>query len=883
MLTKYRSKLNLHLVVSLLILLQTFYKPIWSKKIEWFAYCYFEIDSNFTIDTLSCGKCIDIYEENLDKGDDRHMSAFGRQLRFRRELVEVEINNTYLNLTSSDDTNFTTQILPIAKKAVNLKVAQQLKDDFDYCSYFEKHSNLNKHEHDIKHFYEKEIYVIPLIPVLTLDWYHFDLLYLIEKNEISTNLENLTFFSQIPFSLKTIELINFGIESINYNAFKKFPNLKVIRLRKNNLNTVELSSFLTSDDESNGDDDENDYNDYNGDEENFDSHSSEFSDDDETRSAKRVSNTRKSKLIELDLSSNKLFNIKLENFIYLENLKSLNLSNNMIRHFDLHFLSVVTPHLQILDLSNNQIKKFKLIDNRVYFASSSVNQASAVANSAEAAPSYISLVTNLILNELIHLNLEKNMLNQFDHLFSLSFPLLSDLRFCNLSNSLHDLTTNQNQRPQLAINIEHNKWRCDCKTFELIDAIVSLLESNDTTDNFSSCYLKYLIKENNFIFANLANFTYDLNCFHKKTSHLWSSWYQTKCSNFSKFEFHKDFKIIENSNSSGNNNNSTKSTLISFKNNQIYSLGYHTTHFKFYYSTKTNLFKYDITNLFYWISSLCLSVITLSCLLLAWYYCWKKYKTTGVQNRRPHLANNNNREIARQTLNSRANTAHLSNRRNIYFQNSRQPSHQTHSGGTQARRDASYLYQIPFTSSNRDAEAATNSAENQERVNTETNETSPSLYYISLNQSSCFNGGRNFNLGPRAYINGGFLSRENDEPPNYYEAILVNNNRSLAKNSLNKNTSNQASRVDDLNELPSRNQDDSVSGAAISEDFTLSETSMERIHVRDVISDEQDENSRDRIDSTLNPIIGVNNELNTSIEESYFIGPDRNRGRSTDV
>lgn len=124
------------------------------------------------------------------------------------------------------------------------------------------------------------------MPVLTHNWFHFDLFYLIEKNQITTNLQNFSLFSKIPEYLKQIELTDFGIESIDSNAFKNFPNLKILKLSQNSLSSIDLGSFSL------------------GDQSDFSSESSSLED-----------NLKNSNLIELDLSFNKILNLKFENFL----------------------------------------------------------------------------------------------------------------------------------------------------------------------------------------------------------------------------------------------------------------------------------------------------------------------------------------------------------------------------------------------------------------------------------------------------------------------------------------------------------------------------------------------------------------------------------------
>ena len=474
----------------------------------------------------------------------------------------------------------------------------------------------------------------------------------------------------------------------------------MIRLRNNNLNTVELSSFVTpSEDQSNQTDDEDD------EIEESTKMSGEKSSAESSERNKRQSFRNKEsdgKLIELDLSSNKLYNIKLENFVYLKSLRVLNLSNNYLRHFDLQFLSIVTPHLQVLDLSGNQIKRLRVIDNRVYFSSPS--SISSLINDN----SYISLVTNLILNELVFLNLENNALDHLDQLYSISFALVDDQRFCNLSNSISSMSTTANQRPILSINIRNNRWKCDCRTFELIDSLRQILTSSNTTENANnSCYLNYLFRVNSFIFANLINFTQNnVTCFSKKLPHSWPVWYQDKCSNQTANTSDSSTifsKVISKSSSSNSSTRSNTPSSISFKSNSFYSFGERNRNSMS--TPRVSLLKYDITNLFYWISSICLSVVTISCLLLAWYYCWKRYQSqsaAAATMAAQSTLSNHQQQAYRREMSGALNQFMTGRRSDMYLLNSRLSRANGGGGASPSSAAAPYLYQISLNRNARD-------------------------------------------------------------------------------------------------------------------------------------------------------------------------------------
>jgi hypothetical protein len=206
-------------------------------KLKWFAYCHF-LRGLDNIEMLSCGKCL-IHNE-------------------------IKLNPRL-----------------ISNSQINSK----------YCSYYLK--QLNKHQHLLNNDEEE----ISLIPNLSLTWFQ-DLLYLIEKKEISTNLD-VSFVS--VFHLKIIELVNFGIESISLSAFKQFKNLRILNLSYNSINAIELSLFNLN-----------------------------------------------TNLIELDLSFNKISHLKQElNNSSLTSLRLLNFSSNYFSQFNFDFMSKTCSKLQM--------------------------------------------------------------------------------------------------------------------------------------------------------------------------------------------------------------------------------------------------------------------------------------------------------------------------------------------------------------------------------------------------------------------------------------------------------------------------------------------------------------------------------------------------------
>lgn len=499
-----------------------------------------------------------------------------------------------------------------------------------YCSFYEKNT-FSKREHFVDSLEES----VPLLPYLDTDWLTEHLGFLIERKEIATNLNSSISLINLIDQLKIIEIINFGIEAIDSKAFSKFKSLKILRLPNNDLTAFNFASFTQSD-----------------------ANEPEF----------------RSNLIELDLSLNKLSKIKIENFMYLNNLRVLNLSCNFISIFDLHLINVISPHLQVLDLSDNYLKKFKLIENSIYFSSKNKNL------------STISLVSNLILNEIMYLDLSKNLLTNLAYLFSINLSSFNDTKYCNLPVK-SKLKLVRKQRPIIYVNLDKNNWQCDCLSYEFVTSVQSspsLIQSN-------SCYLNFLINENSNLFKN---FKIDkLNC-------------SSKC------------KIRNLSNIDEFNSTSTGQTTLQ-TSTSITTTNTTTSLSKIFRSSRIP-YKYDISSTFYWICSICIGIVSISCLLVAWYFCWKKYRMNQI---------NGEQNFDSNTINSRMHPDQYNQRRNLYFLTNRLNS------------------QFPMS----------NNWRNRPIID-------PSLFFISLNQN---NGISDSVFNNVAYIN--------DDPPNYYEAIMVKN------------------------------------------------------------------------------------------------------------
>lgn len=557
------------------------------KKIKWYGYCHFDSTNNqASLDSLSCGKC----SKELD------------------ESAEARIDQTNIKLTFKYQTN-------------------RFPNEY-YCSLYDK-SSFTKREHLVESFDES----VPLLPYLDSEWLTEHLGFLIERNEIATNINSSINLIDLIDKLKIIEIINFGIENIDSNAFSKFKSLKVLRLPNNDLASFNFASFNQED-----------------------SSESEF----------------RSKLIELDLSANKLSNIKIENFMYLNSLKVLNLSCNLISIFDLHLINVISPHLQVLDLSDNYLKKFKLLENNLYFSSKNKNLSS------------LSLISNLILKELMYLDLSRNLLSDLAYLFSINLSAFNETKYCNLSVP-SKLKFERKQRPIIYMNLNANNWHCDCLSYEFVTCVKNLpsLVQSD------SCYLNFLLQENSNLFKNFK--IDNLNC-------------SSNC------------KIRKLFNSDEINSTTTSQTTIQTAS---VTTTYTTSTTRIFKSSRIP-YSYDISSTFYWICSICIGIVSISCLFVAWYFCWKKYRL---------FRSNHEPSVDSSSINSRMHPDQYNQRRNLYFLTNRLNS------------------QYPINTNWRNRPIA-----------------DPSLFFISLNQ--------NAGITETVFNNIAYI---NDDPPNYYEAIMTKN------------------------------------------------------------------------------------------------------------
>lgn len=324
-------------------------------SIKWYAYCHFKADG-LNYDVLSCGKCFNTYEPS--------------------NKLENDQENNFILLESKNETNSTSKInLDISFK--NATVLNATKRN--HCDTFEDFvTKNNRYHYAINENELSSQETFPLLPILTQNWFSFDLLYLIEKSEIVSNLKDLTLHSQIAENLRVIELNNFGIESIGRDAFKPFKNLRVLKLNNNRIASIELSSFT------------------------FDDIDDDYEDLENKGFFVSRNKSIKSRLVELDLSYNRLTNLKMEN-LQLENLRVLNFSHNFLKKFDLNFISAAVPRLKSLDLSFNYLRNFKLQDTHVYYADAF--SMFPLLNQSVQSRQKFTIITNPILRKLTFLNL----------------------------------------------------------------------------------------------------------------------------------------------------------------------------------------------------------------------------------------------------------------------------------------------------------------------------------------------------------------------------------------------------------------------------------------------------------------------------------------------
>jgi len=296
----------------------------------------------------------------------------------------------------------------------------------------------------------------------------------------------------------------------------------------------------------------------------------------------------------------------------------------------------------------------------------------------------------------------------------------------------------------------------------------------------NSCYLNYLFRQNYFftIFEaqNIESIS-DLSCILENSNFKyfnWLQWYSSVCANSSnvliyemKNELETNYSLsvlAAKNNYSAQINNSTKITSIKVRPTiqTILSTNFNIAWLSLSpqkHPSSTQVQKYDVSEAFYWVSSICIAIVTISSLFIAWFYCWKRYRLSrGIIS---EGFENGNLTTANQISNltnaiCRSSTTRCQQRRNIYLLNARLAPHHRHLGN----RPPSYS-----------PRAHRNSQHGQENSNL------PAPYFIALNSETQFSSGTENRLNNLDYNVINSVSQYNsrdDEPPNYYEAIKQN-------------------------------------------------------------------------------------------------------------
>ena len=273
-----------------------------------------------------------------------------------------------------------------------------------------------------------------------------------------------------------------------------------------------------------------------------------------------------------------------------------------------------------------------------------------------------------------------NYLHDLSQLYTFDFKYLEDERFCNIQPTLlfnSSENSNHSISQSLNLNLKNNAWKCSCKTFELINTILKKNEILNESSTFkNSCYLEYFLKQNSFINLHLST---NLTCFvktniHNKNSGIdWMLWYKENC--YKKIDSSNFLKITSLSPNISTQmmettlDSSSKSTILSLSTNLAPSNFNFDWLSTFYFSNTTrttNILKYDVSSAFYWISSICIAVITLSCLFAAWFYCWRRYNFSAAHSNRQRSTNMGNEAVSR-----RNGIQYPPQRRNLHFFNAR--------------------------------------------------------------------------------------------------------------------------------------------------------------------------------------------------------------------
>ena len=287
-------------------------------------------------------------------------------------------------------------------------------------------------------------------------------------------------------------------------------------------------------------------------------------------------------------------------------------------------------------------------------------------------------------------------MSDFKELFSFDFEYLTDKRFCNMTwfnavqanyfmsyseNAKNKLISAKNSsiNRSVNLNVKNNIWKCNCKTFEVINSIASLTNASikdlEGVHSFKdSCYLNYFLKQNSFIFTSNNMLTFgessNLTCFAKTSLSSssnkainWLGWYTRNCVKPNSTHLLKSTTTsLLNSSKTTFISSSTTMTLSSFNFDWLSTL-YNTNT-----TRMTSVLKYDVSSAFYWVSSICIAVITVSCLFVSWFYCWRRYSISRhLSTMRTSRRNN----LSTSGPASRRENVPCPQRRNMHFFNSR--------------------------------------------------------------------------------------------------------------------------------------------------------------------------------------------------------------------
>jgi hypothetical protein len=811
-----------------------------AKKLKWFAYCHFGVNSStFRIEHVKCDKCY-TFLNDLDNvvitGD-----FYSQNIPIEKYSAHKEANTEYDDYTGGD----------MARKGRFL--------DDDICSFYENEPKYNRHFHWINSEQEEDEDEPALIPVLTEQWFDADLLRLIEKNQVLTNLnsEDLNLIHNLPPNLISIELTNFGIEQIGHNAFNRFSRLKKLKMSYNNFHSLDMSHLFAP--------------------------AMGFSPS-VPPTEKELEQYGSSDLEELDCSYNKLASINLENSVYLNKLKVLNLSNNLLKTFDLHFTSIVMPNLKRLDLSFNLLKKLPILNNYVHISDNSnvKIEPHGLTSSPSFAPSqstfqreeklFFELMSDKVLPDMASLNLNGNNLNNFADLFSISAAFLEDNRFCgsNVNSSAKIDASKSKSTSSFKLNVNNNRWKCDCKSFEVISAIKSSIgeknalnsdqKENDlfiySSEKFArSCYLTTLVSQNTEVFEaffDMLNMR-TLKCSYLNANEMsdktnWPFWYYQNCVNQTDKESIKNIAelFIQNttmfvSTSKLNSRKPTSTTklaasqtivLNNINNNHVrpsqsinqtqQNTVLQSTRLSNTSTRQTTNLKYDTSVLLIWTIPLGLLVLGLACGLVILFYCRRKCQIYKQQARR------------RRSMRNMRSIRHLS--RMATMQENR---HFLVASGDENRgalvSDASSIHSTSIYS----PVINTISNDSNQRIDRNNVNSSGIYFYMPTSNSEPASGSATIQRMSAGTFGAGIFRNsvnsangEEDDPPDYYDVVAVKNTVVLANGALKRTKLKdtvQAGATRHCDERHGSNRNETIDRfAGISAPQNEESTSMER-------------------------------------------------------